>query len=116
MSYRKAEYISRISQIIAEDPDLLAFEEFQDDNEIVGKLVKLRGVGRWTAQWLLIKGLGRMDAFPVGDLALKQMLSKLYFDQTTVKEEQMERFSTRWSPWRSYATTYLFAANRQGLI
>ena len=116
MSYRKAEYINGISQIITDQPDFLTFEEHHDNNEIVSKIMQLRGVGRWTAQWLLIKGLGRMDAFPVGDLALKQMLSKLYFDQTTVKEEQMERFSTRWRPWRSYATTYLFAANRQGLI
>ena len=116
MSYRKAEYINGISQVIADQSDLLTFAEYQDNNEIVSKIMQLRGVGRWTAQWLLIKGLGRMDAFPVGDLALKQMLTKLYFDQTPLKEEEMEPFSKRWSPWRSYATTYLFAANRQGLI
>ena len=116
MSYRKAEYINGISQIITDQPDLLEFEEYHDNNEIVSKIMQLRGVGRWTAQWLLIKGLGRMDAFPVGDLALKQLLTKLYFAQTPLKEEEMETFSKRWSPWRSYATTYLFAANRQGLI
>ena len=116
MSYRKAEYIHGISRIISEQTNLLEFGSRKDDQEIVTEITKLRGVGRWTAQWLLIKGLGRMDAFPIGDLALSQMVSKLYFGGTPVTENEIERFSKHWSPWRTYATIYLFAAYRQGLI
>ena len=95
---------------------MLEFGSRKNDQEIVTEITKLRGVGRWTAQWLLIRGLGRMDAFPIGDLALSQMVSKLYFGGTPVTENEIERFSKHWSPWRTYATIYLFAAYRQGLI
>ena len=116
MSYRKAEYILGISRIISEQSNLLEFESLRKDQEIITEITRLRGVGRWTAQWLLIRGLGRMDAFPIGDLALNQMVSKIYFDDTPVTEYEIARFSERWSPWRTYATIYLFAANRRGLI
>jgi len=116
MSYRKAEYILGISRIISEQSNLLEFESLTEDQEIITEITRLRGVGRWTAQWLLIRGLGRMDAFPIGDLALNQMVSKIYFDDTPVTDYEIAKFSERWSPWRTYATIYLFAANRRGLI
>ena len=116
MSYRKAEYILGISRIISEQSNLLEFQSRTDDQKIITEITRLRGVGRWTAQWLLIRGLGRMDAFPIGDLALNQMVSKIYFDATPVTDYEIAKFSERWSPWRTYATIYLFAANRRGLI
>ena len=116
MSYRKAEYILGISKIISEQSNLLEFESLTENQEIITEITRLRGVGRWTAQWLLIRGLGRMDAFPIGDLALNQMVSKIYFDATPVTDYEIAKFSERWSPWRTYATIYLFAANRRGLI
>ena len=72
-------------------------------------------MGQWTAQWVLIRSLGRPDALPLGDLALRRAVSKLYFGGDEINDSQLEEFSRRWSPWRTYATVYLFTALRQGM-
>lgn len=82
-------------------------------DEVVAYLTAIRGVGPWTAQWLLIRALGRPDGFPHGDLALQRFLGRLTNDGPLGAEEALER-STGWSPYRSYVTTYLFAASRSG--
>ena len=75
----------------------------------------LRGVGHWTAQWVLVRALGRPDAFPSGDLALQRAISNLYFNRDKLTAEQIEEFSQRWSPFRTYATIYMFTALRAGM-
>jgi DNA-3-methyladenine glycosylase II len=72
-------------------------------------------VGKWTAQWVLVRALGRPDALPLGDLALRRVVSRLYFQGETIDDPQLEEFSQRWSPWRTYATVYLFTALRAGM-
>ena len=84
------------------------------DREIVEKLVALRGVGMWTAQWALIRAVGRPDALPLGDLALRRVVSRLFMDGEDVNDAKVEEIAQRWSPYRTYATVYLFSALRTG--
>ena len=79
-------------------------------------MVALRGVGQWTAQWVLVRALARPDGFPIGDLALRRTVAGLYFDGAEITDDELLEFSQRWSPWRSYATAYLFAALRAGRV
>ena len=79
-------------------------------------MTALRGVGQWTAQWALVRALGRPDGFPAGDLALRRTVSRLYFGGAEITDGELLEFSERWSPWRSYATAYLFAALRAGRV
>ena len=116
LSQRKAEYVLGIAREIEEGTlDLEALKQAGDD-EVVERVTRLRGVGHWTAHWLLIRALSRTDAFPSGDLALKRVVSQLYFDGRPITDREVEEFSLRWSPYRSYAIVYMFAAGRQGLI
>ena len=109
LSWRKAEYVHGIA---LEATDGLESLHQLDDREAVSQVMQLRGVGPWTAQWLLVRALGRPDALPLGDLALRRAVSNLYFDGQPVKDSEIEQFCRRWSPWRSYATVYMFAAMR----
>ena len=84
------------------------------DAEIVEKLVALRGVGLWTAQWTLIRAVGRPDALPLGDLALRRVVSRLFTGGTEVTDSDVEDIAQRWSPYRTFATVYLFSALRTG--
>ena len=84
------------------------------DREIVEKLTALRGVGLWTAQWALIRAVGRPDALPLGDLALRRVVSRLFMDGEDVTDTQVEEIARRWSPYRTFATVYLFSALRTG--
>ncbi len=116
LSVRKSEYIRGIAQAALDAPD--GFEDLHGlpDDEVIRQLTALRGVGNWTAQWILVRALARPDGFPVGDLALRRTVVALYFDGAEISDAELLEFSGRWSPWRSLATAYLFAALRAGRI
>ena len=116
LSVRKSEYIKGIAQAALESPE--GFEGMHDlpDEEVINRMVALRGVGQWTAQWVLVRALARPDGFPIGDLALRRTVASLYFDGAEINDAELLEFSQRWVPWRSYATAYLFAALRAGRV
>ena len=116
LSNRKAEYIQGIARAALDAGDNLDGMHDLEDADVVKRLVAMRGVGQWTAQWVLVRALARPDGFPVGDLALRKTVSSLYFGGVEIDDRQLLEFSERWSPWRSYATSYLFAALRSGQI
>lgn len=113
-SRRKAEYITGISERIAAGE--LSLEAMRDmpDDEIVGGLMALRGVGAWTAHWMLIRAFGRQDGFPHGDLALQRMMGVMVGDGSPMPADDALAYSERWSPWRSWVTAYMFGAGRAG--
>ena len=114
LTQRKSEYVHGLAGS-ALDPEMgLECLEELTDREIVEKLVALRGVGMWTAQWVLIRAVGRPDALPLGDLALRRVVSQLFMDGEDVNDAKVEEIAQRWSPYRTYATVYLFSALRTG--
>jgi DNA-3-methyladenine glycosylase II len=116
LSQRKAEYVQGIArEALNSTPQ--GFESLHrlSDEAVVQSVLAIRGVGRWTAQWVLIRALGRPDALPLGDLALRRVVSRVFFEGEEVNDAQVEEFAARWSPWRTYATVYLFTAMRQGM-
>ncbi len=114
LTQRKSEYVHGLAGS-ALDPEM-GLERLEEltDREIVEKLVALRGVGMWTAQWALIRAVGRPDALPLGDLALRRVVSRLFMDGEGVNDAKVEEIAQRWSPYRTYATVYLFSALRTG--
>ena len=118
LTQRKAEYVYGIAGA-ALDPEWGELP-YLPDAEVVRRLTALRGVGNWTAQWALVRGLARPDALPLGDLALRRGVSQLLYPSAipggagTVADAEVEQLAERWRPWRSYATAYLFAAMRSG--
>ena len=86
------------------------------DAELTARLTALRGIGPWTAQWALVRGLARPDALPLGDLALRRAVSRLYRDNAETTDADVAETAQRWRPYRTYATVYLFAAMRRGMV
>lgn len=86
------------------------------DGELTARLTALRGLGPWTAQWALVRGLARPDALPLGDLALRRAVSRLYRHNAETTDAQVAETAQRWRPYRTYATVYLFAALRRGMV
>ena len=114
LSWRKAEYVWDIaSKEAAGEIDLEGLFDRTDD-EVVETLTQLRGVGVWTAHWLLVRTLGRTDGFPHGDLAIQRTLGDVVNNGVRMTGEEALEYSLRWSPFRTYVTTYLFAAIRSG--
>lgn len=115
LSQRKAEYVRGIATAALDGSGWLESLPGLPDEEVVRRVTELRGVGHWTAQWVLVRGLGRADAFPSGDLALQRAISRLYFNGEKLSAGQIQEYSRRWSPFRSYATAYMFTALRAGM-
>ncbi len=114
LTQRKSEYILGIATA-AQHQDWSQLTDLPDD-EFVRQLTQLRGIGAWTAHWAMVRGLARPDALPLGDLALRRGVSRLYRDGESVTDADVEEIAERWRPWRSYATAYLFAAMRSGMV
>jgi len=109
---QKARYITDIAATIARGELDLEGLRNKPDEEVIRILTGIRGVGPWTAQWLLIRGLSRPDGFPDGDLALRRTMGIVFKDGSPFNPQDAREYSRRWSPYRSYVTAYLFAAAR----
>ena len=114
LTQRKSEYVHGLAGSALDANLGLESLDGLNDQEIVAKLTALRGVGLWTAQWVLIRAVGRPDALPLGDLALRRVVSRLFTDGAEVTDAQVEDIAQRWSPYRTFATVYLFSALRTG--
>ena len=114
LTQRKSEYVHGLAGSILDSSAGVETLDKLPDREIVDKLVALRGVGIWTAQWVLIRAVGRPDALPLGDLALRRIVSRLFTGGEDVTDAQVEEIAQRWSPYRTFATVYLFSALRTG--
>ncbi len=115
-SGRKSEYIVDIASKVASGELDLDGLRGRSGEEIVERLTALRGIGPWTANWLMIRSLGNTDGFPDGDLALQRTLGLLANGGRRMSAEEALAYSQRWSPYRSYAVTYLFAGVRSGRL
>ena len=104
LSKMKADYILDISKkIIKGELDFDSFVEMTDE-QVIEELVKIRGIGRWTAEMYLIFGLGRMNVFPLGDLGLINGIKKLY----NLDDPPIEKIGEKWSPYRTIGTWYIW--------
>ncbi len=107
-SYRKAEYLLDLARSIDEgrfDLYQLAELEYQPALE---KLLAIRGIGPWTANYILMRGAGHRDAFPFGDSGLYTAIKNLYKLDTKPSHEYLEKVAKRCRPYRSLATFYLW--------
>ncbi|UOQ92535.1 DNA-3-methyladenine glycosylase [Halobacillus shinanisalinarum] len=107
-SQRKAEYVIDTSRLITNGTlDLEDLAE-RSNEEVMKKLIKIRGVGPWTTENWLMFGVGREDLFPRADIGIQNAL-KRYFDLDKKPDyEQMNEKSIGWEPFRSYASLTLW--------
>lgn len=80
------------------------------DEEAIEKMTAIVGVGRWTAEIALLRGLGRIDIFPAADLGVVKYLAQgLLGHKVRAREDDMRRYSERWRPYRGLALVYAYA-------
>lgn len=80
------------------------------DEEVIEMLIKVKGIGRWTAEMFLIFSLGRPDVFSFGDLGLRNAVKKLYKLRKDPSPAKLKKLSTLWQPHRTCASLYLWAS------
>jgi len=102
-SGRKAEYTIALAR---DDLDLDALATLPDE-DVKDRLVALRGIGEWTADWFLARHLGRPHAWPAGDLVLRKAVRSFYGDVPDVRS-----FGARFHPHENLAAHYLLTGLR----
>jgi DNA-3-methyladenine glycosylase II len=73
LSTRKSEYIRNLAQLIRKGLDLEKFKDYQDPDKIIEELRRIRGVGVWTAELVMIRCMSKLDAMPADDLGLRKV-------------------------------------------
>lgn len=112
LSNQKASYIHNIAEYwISNNLHDHDWSNMEDD-EILNTLIEIKGVGKWTAQMILMFPLGRLNIFPFDDLGIKQSMMQLYGLNSTGKVliAEMNEIAEQWSPYRSVACRYLWRA------
>jgi DNA-3-methyladenine glycosylase II len=111
-SGRKAEYIIGLARRIDGGALDLAGLAARTNAEIIESLTAVRGLGRWTADWFLARGLGRGDVCPAGDLAVRKTFEHFYNRGRGLSERAIRRRAARWGGHQNLAVHYLLAGQR----
>jgi DNA-3-methyladenine glycosylase II len=115
LSSRKAEYVRDISRLKVDSGLDLETLASQRENEIIDALSKIRGIGVWTAEMTMIRGMQKFDAFPADDLGLRRVISHYYYEDRRITGAEARSTALRWKGWRGLASFYLIVAVGQGL-
>ncbi len=105
---QKIAYIKDLSTRISDERLNLELLSELSDEKIIDELVKVKGIGIWTAEMFLIFCLGREDIMPVRDLGIRKAMKKLYDLPELPAPSYMLDISTPWRPYRSIASWYLW--------
>jgi DNA-3-methyladenine glycosylase II len=108
LSRAKMEYVRELALAVKNGEfDFYSLAECEEE-EIISKLVKLSGVGRWTAEMFLIFGFGKPDVLSVNDAGLKRAFKLAYNLQQMPSADEMISIGEPWRPYRSVASWYLW--------
>lgn len=112
LSPQKMRYIRDLTERVANgELDLERLSEL-DDEEVISELVKVKGIGRWTAEMMLIFSLGRPDVLPVDDLGFLEGVREAYSLESRPTPKEMRARGELWHPYRTFATWYMWGIRR----
>ena len=112
LSRHKASYIKGIAESIVKgefDPEEL---RRLSKDKAMERLIKFKGIGRWTAEYILVRGLGK-NVVPADDVALRKTVSEYYFAGKELSGEETREFTRQWEKYRGLAAFYLLFARRR---
>jgi DNA-3-methyladenine glycosylase II len=112
LSTPKARYVRDLSERVSNGQLDLASLPQQEDEVVIEELVKVKGIGRWTAEMMLIFALARPDVLPVDDLGFVEGVRSAYNLAERPKPPELRTRGVLWSPYRTFATWYLWGLRR----
>jgi DNA-3-methyladenine glycosylase II len=110
LSRQKASYLHDLSARVVAGTLRLDELDGLSDEQVMAALTAVKGVGRWTAEMILIFQLRRPDVLPVDDVGVLRSIQNVYELRKRPSEKQVLRMGERWRPYRSIAAWYLWAA------
>jgi DNA-3-methyladenine glycosylase II len=116
LSYRKGEYIKGASTLIAEGKlNLEKLKNYESSEQIIRELDKIRGIGVWTAELTMLRGMQRLEALPADDLGLRRVISRYYRDGKVIQSTEARQIAESWGEWKGLAAYYLVVADMKDI-
>lgn len=116
LSARKSEYVRDAASMVSSgELDLDRFASYEDADRIRGELKAVRGVGDWTAEMTMLRGLGRMDSLPADDVGIQAKMTYYYGREKRVTADDLRRAAENWGSYRGLGAFYLIMAHHVGL-
>jgi AraC family transcriptional regulator of adaptative response / DNA-3-methyladenine glycosylase II len=112
MPVARLQTLKAVADAAVADPNL--FHPFGSIEETVARLRTIRGIGEWTAQYIALRAIREMDAFPATDIGLLRSVASMDGEKTTPANLLLRAES--WRPWRAYAAQHLWAADGNAAI
>ena len=108
LSFRKVTYIKGVAEIIKNKPSFFSKLDSMDDTDAIKELVKLYGIGLWSAEMFLIFHFNRQNILPLGDIGLINSYCKNYKINRSVFIKKISKTRKLWEPYCTVATWYLW--------
>jgi DNA-3-methyladenine glycosylase II len=117
-STQKARAVKELARTFLQQPLDFGHLDEMTAEEIVGRLTALRGIGRWSAEYALLRGLGRLDVFPRDDVGARNNLERLFRLPDKPGYEQIRELTSRWHPYEGmvYFHLLLEKLRQKGLL
>jgi len=116
LSVRKAEYIHGASKLIADGKlNLEKMKDQKNPNNIIAELDEIKGIGVWTAELTMLRGMQRLDALPADDFGIRRVISRYYCDGKPIKADEAREIAEAWGRWKGLAAFYLIIAEVKDL-
>ncbi len=112
MSYRKAQTILRIANMVLEEEIDLDNLKNLSDEEVMRELCRIKGIGPWTAEMILMFSLNRPDVFTFGDIALNRGLKQIY-NLNELTKEDFKFYKEKFSPYGTLACIYFWVVGEE---
>ena len=108
LSRQKILYLKIIAkEFLNKTLDIKILQKMSDD-EAIKSLVRIKGIGIWTAQMFLIFNLKRSNIFPFSDIGLIRAISRNYKKEYPLKKDELDYFKNKWHPYSTVATWYMW--------
>jgi hypothetical protein len=95
--------------------DLEKLKDHEDIKEIIDELCEIRGIGVWTAELTMVRGMQKLEAIPADDLCVRRWISRYYSNDRKISGEEARRIAEKWGKWKGLASYYLLIAGILGL-
>lgn len=116
LSRRKAEYIQNAAKLIVDGKlDLEVMKQNPNAEETIRALDEIKGIGVWTAELTILRGMQRYDVLPADDFGLRRVISTYYRNGVPIKAAEAREIATVWGKFSGLAAFYLIIAEAKGI-
>jgi len=116
LTKRKAQYIQGAAQLIVNGKlDLEQLKNQKFFEKVLAELDEIRGIGVWTAELTMLRGMQKLEALPADDLGVRRVISRYYCGGKPIKSDEAREIAKLWGRWKGLAAFYLIIAEIKGI-